>query len=617
MRNHKKAVRAVTTPRNSIPLRRRLLAFWTDVRWPLIGLLALISLALGMQGFMIYHRSIGTQYNLLDAFYQSIQLFGMESVEAQPLGVMPWQLQVTRLLSPLIAAIAVVQALALVFQQQMERLRLYFLRDHIVLCGLGRRGLLLTRTFQSEGRQVVVIEQDAANPMLGTCREYGAITLVGDARDPLILIKAGILRARYLFTASGDDGTNAEIAVQAWRLVQNTPGPQLLCRTHIYDRLLWTLLRENEFNGKTGPRFRLEFFNTFDMGARMLLREYPPFPPKPVDFMPIPGLLIIGLGHLGESIAILAGQQWHTHFLKTGARLRIEVVDPFADAKVAALLTQYPLLDTVCEFVRHSIDTYSPEFYAGRFLMDAEGNSSITHAYICMDDSAVALSAGLALLGHLRSQPVKILVRMSEDSGLASLITTTRGMEESESQLLAFGLIDRTCRPGILEDGTHETLARVIHEEYLHEMELLGLTHDPVDRPAILPWEKLDERYRQSNLNQALEIGKKLNAIGCGLAPWTAFDAEEFTFTDEEIEKMAHLEHIRWVDERLSWGWRYAPQRDNRAMTHPDLLDWDDPLFTTQEKDRQTVRKIPYFLARAGFQVYRMRSVKQARTITK
>jgi hypothetical protein len=91
--------------------------------------------------------------------------------------------------------------------------------------------------------------------------------------------------------------------------------------------------------------------------------------------------------------------------------------------------------------------------------------------------------------------------------------------------------------------------------------------------------------------------------------PWKDFDSEVFAFTSDEIEELAKMEHQRWCEEKTKAGWKYHEPRDDNRMFHPDLLPWDDPRFTEEakEKDRSAVKLIPELLARAGFQIFRIK----------
>ena len=252
--------------------REKVRRWWYDFEWPVIGALGLAVLVLGCVGFRLQLLKEGKATDLFDLIFRTCQLFVLQISVEPP---MPWQLNAARLLAPLIAAYTALQALAEIFAGQMHSLYLRFQRGHVVICGLGRKGLILARYFVERGQTVVVIEQDAENDLVGQCRDLGAIVLIGDAAEPWLLRRAGVERAMHLFALCGDDGVNAEVAVRAAQLVAGREGPPLTCVLHIYDPQLCALLRERELDASSAGRLRLEFCNNFDLGARVLLEEHP------------------------------------------------------------------------------------------------------------------------------------------------------------------------------------------------------------------------------------------------------------------------------------------------------------------------------------------------------
>jgi hypothetical protein len=123
------------------------------------------------------------------------------------------------------------------------------------------------------------------------------------------------------------------------------------------------------------------------------------------------------------------------------------------------------------------------------------------------------------------------------------------------------------------------------------------------------PWEKLREDLRESNRQQADHIATKLRQIGCGIMPMTGPQPAAVTFTPEEIEIMAEMEHDRWMAERRVGPepWVYGPVRDVEHRISPYLVPWADLTDDVQEWDREAVRAIPEVLAQARFEIYRLR----------
>ena len=44
---------------------------------------------------------------------------------------------------------------------------------------------------------------------------------------------------------------------------------------------------------------------------------------------------------------------------------------------------------------------------------------------------------------------------------------------------------------------------------------------------------------------------------------------------DAALERLARIEHRRWIAERIEHGWRHGAQRDDAARRHPALCPYD------------------------------------------
>lgn len=128
-----------------------------------------------------------------------------------------------------VSAYAAARAMAAVFYCQMQLLGLRAAHNHVVVCGLGRKGLLLVKGFVERGERVVAIELDGANPLVEAAWDAGATVLVGDATNPDLLCRARVQRARQLLVVCGDDGVNAEVAVRAGQLAAGRREGALEC----------------------------------------------------------------------------------------------------------------------------------------------------------------------------------------------------------------------------------------------------------------------------------------------------------------------------------------------------------------------------------------------------
>jgi hypothetical protein len=221
-----------------------------------------------------------------------------------------------------------------------------------------------------------------------------------------------------------------------------------------------------------------------------------------------------------------------------------------------------------------------------------------------LDDDSVSLAAALALVRRNRDQQPAIVVRMAQNAGLAVLLRGAGEDAGTFQHLRAFGMLDRTCHPDQVLRGTHEILARAIHEDYLRQQRAAGVK--PEQNSSMVPWDALPKHLQESNRQQADDIGVKLRAVCCRAVPLLDWDEPLFEFTSDEIDRLAILEHDRWLAAKRQDGWRHGLKKDNDAKTHPCLVPYAQLPPDEQEKDRNAVRQIPAMLAKVGFRIHRL-----------
>ena len=585
---------------------RRLLARLREIQWPAVAVAAGVALLLGYIGFTDYFEGAGEQHSFWDVLYRDLQLFTLESGSVS--GPTPWQLNVARYLAPAVTTVTAAAAIAVLLSERLRLARLRFLHDHTMVCGLGRKGLMIAESLARRGERVVVVESDEQNDYLDRCRERGVPVLFGDAADPRLLRRARVDRARRVVAVTGDDGVNAEVAVSCRRLVADRGGPPLDCFVHLVDTRLCQLLYEQELRLAGRDGLRLEFFDLHHRSARALLHEFPFFVAGGhteglAESPPVsrPHVLVVGCGRTGQDLIVQAARQWWREHRGSGERFWVTIVDWHALARLDGLRLRYPRLGDACEVTPVELDVTSSEFERAVFLGGGDGVPAVTAAYICLDDDSRSLSAGLALLPRTRAAGIPVVMRMMEEVGLATLAT---GGEDGGTELRAFGVLGYVCAPERLFAGMHETLARAIHEDFVAGRLQAG--ESSASNPALVDWDELPPGLRESNLDQAAHIFEKLREIDCDLAPLTDWTAESFSFTPEQVEKLAEMEHVRFVKERRDAGWTYQPgPKDIAGKSSPYLRPWDDLRDDEKEFDRRAVRDLPLILADVGLQIVR------------
>jgi hypothetical protein len=479
-------------------------------------------------------------------------------------------------------------------------------RGHVIIGGTTNKCVLLVKGFLAEGVKVVVIAKSEANPETEICRRLGALVIVGDIDDPVILNQAGIERANVLIAVSDNDRVNAEMAVRANELCSRRSADPLNCMIHVVDPALWDLLQERKFGGQYFENIRLETFNVYLFGAQILVEDYV-LNRKAARLRKSPQhVLIVGMDKLGTNLVVETAREWYFRRGNTDERIRITLIDRGAKEVLALLNARYPGLSSSAEITALNMSVNSPEFIRGEHLVDVDGLTDIDIAVICYDEPSEALFTGLTLRRRLPEYSTPIIMRVPEESGMADLI---RGRVENDDlvSIQPFGLLERTCTPAIVNRGTHETLARALHEEYLrHQDQVRAADSSTVSR---LPWGLLSESMREANRHQVDHVGELLRQVGCGLNVLWDWTEPVFLFSDTDVERLAELEHGRRCLEKLQPGWKYAPGHQYPGEKfHPALVPWEDLPEADKEKNRIAVRRLPVFLARAGYKVKRIGS---------
>ena len=567
-----------------MPARRRWRRLGRAVhesQWWFIGGAGGTAVLLGMVGFHRWAAVSGDPSpTWWDLAYRTAQLFTLESGSVASGTDVPASLQAARFLAPLVTAGAVVRAVVGLFREQVQALQLRTMREHVVVCGLGRKGSALARSLRAQGQRVVAIERDAENDLVQTCRAAGVPVVIGDCTDPDVLRRAGVVRAAFLVTVCGRSSVNAQVATVAHDLSTGRRRA-LSCMAHVVEPELAHLLQTRFPSARVGAPFRLEFFDLYERAARVLLERHPPWKGPG----PAPHLLVVGLGRLGTRLVVEAARSWR--LAGHPDRLRVSVLDPAAEEKVAALLAAHAEIAAACALQ----------------VAELPVDPSVSIAYVCLGDEAQALQTALEVHQSLKDPSTPVVVRAETHRGIPTLLSSA---EQDFSALRGFGLLDETCDADLLFGGFTESLAQMLHTRYLAIREEQGWRHgprDPVRRthPAMVPWSQLLPQFKDSNRDQAAHTWAKLTRAGYELAELSDWDAASFTFSKDEVEELARMEHDRWNAYQV----RTASRLPWRRKQDADLVPWEVLPEQEREVDRAFVRSLPPLLALLGYQVAR------------
>ncbi|HEY3862612.1 MAG TPA: NAD(P)-binding protein [Verrucomicrobiae bacterium] len=575
-------------------------------QWYVVAGLAVASLVLGTIGFTRAAHLAGKQPDVRDAIYNSMRLFHMhfDPVE-HPL---PWELQWARFLAPLALGAGLVKGFIYAAHSHRHAFLHWYQSGHVVICGLGQKGLHLAREYRKKNRWVAVVEKDPQNEFLHLCAREHIHCIIGDAAEPAVLEEARAAEACEIIVLTPDDETNLRVAVQLSRLAPSPGRTPPNCYVHLENIQLRDSLQRH-FEQNKGSGWPVHFFDVHASEARRVLAELP-LDGAGIrhDVKTTVHVVILGFGRMGRSLALRAAQMGH---FANGRKLRISVVDRNADTQRERFLFHYPALavptdkrDAICDLQFHpglaeSLGTRT------RIKGWAAEPDTLLRIFICIDDNTRALEVVFRLQEALVDRPdCSLLVRVKQRESLADIFRETVPADGTSRQaagprIVPFGMVEDTCTEEAFKNPKDEPLAKAIHERF-REKRRAGSSRTPENDPALRDWERLTDDLRASNFQQADHMANKLRAIGCEIAGTSDSRRAEERFTNEERDILAPLEHTRWNAERLLAGWRYGTPTDKTCRISENITDWNSLHESIQNYDYEAIDEMPIILSKAS-----------------
>lgn len=525
------------------------------------------------------------EHGTLDLLYYDLQLFVLGSPPLDEGGPFPALLEVARFAAPAVTVYALVEAGRLLFATELRRIRTRTARGHVVICGATAVAATLARRLRHAGTRVVAVLPADRDPVL----EYigGQLWITGDARDPEVLRAAGVQRAAALYACTETDATNVAIALSAERLRGSDRG--LRVSAHIADPDLCLTLQARYLGLVRPSGVDIDFFNIDDLAARTLCATQLVQPA--LNCSP-PRVMLAGTTNFGRALIIEAARSWSTDGRRTGKPL-LTVVGPAAATTVDSLLRRYSFLDEACAIRGMDGDLRD-------LLPEGALDEPPDQVFICDDDEERALKTALAVEQHWPGDAPSILVRLDRLAGLRDADFVGAGLlDEVSRRLQVFGVVSAASDSRLLHENLVERLARAIHGRYAQAFPQRGET--PAT-PAGVAWEELPEVFRDSNRAQARDIGRKYRAVGCVISPHLGAERRQ-VLSEEDVARLAELEHERWLAERWAAGWRYGDQRDDSRRVHPAVVEWRELSPQMRERNVAAINHLSDILAEEGFQV--------------
>jgi hypothetical protein len=495
-----------------------------------------------------------------------------------------WQLQLARVLAPLVVGYAFLGALIRLFRDQAQLLRLrLFARRHVVVAGLGQRGFMLVNALHETGVRVVAVEVDAENRSLAGCRERGIPVIVGDARDPEVLAQARCDRALHVVCCCAEDALNVDVLATCAALAERPGWLPTVAHVLLESTALRLRLQTLNLASPHRPALRVDFASVSALAGRALVGAsgdvWRPARDRPSVIVAV-AATPTGRQSALAALRLAAG---------TGHAPRLTLIGVDAEQDRSALMCEAPWLSPIACSV-----TWNP---ATPGAVPAGVPPDADVALVCHPDDATGLAQAIGLSERLACP---VVVDVGDDRVARSLVAVGLKLRA----VTPVGGAQRVLGPALLLDTATEAIARARHDAYIRFEAAAGRTG--TRNPSLVSWDELPESLKESNRRFADGVGEKLAALGGRLVEHgpVGSAAQPPVLTRDAVEQLARAEHDRWARDLIEDGWRRTEAgKDESARLHPLLVSWDELREEEREKDRDSIRELPRLLEAAGYTI--------------
>lgn len=369
-----------------------------------------------------------------EALYSTLRLFVFE----RDTDVFPkaWPLILIYFAAPIITLGLLGKTISYFFRFS-PFLRCFFIRDHIIVCGVGRTGKIVAQCLHKNGAKVVGVDNGVAEAFQEWATENNIPLIFGDFHLFSTLKKAAISRARAVMFASGDDLSNLEAALNTYEKIKDKTDQYKLIWTHISnDKLADTVRHAIVTEGKVGIRI----FDTFGIAAGKMIKQH--FPPEKREG--ITQVNIVGYGKFGSDLLEVLCDE-----LTENEDFEIRVIDVEDKSKPVARLAKERNMQDRISFVQEDI-------------RDLSFNTTRNRSYfLCTDDDLSNLSLALELSPKIENS--NVFVRMAHWP-----LTSVSEHWSEKSDMVFVNITDLVRRglqdlPGIFAPAKQEDLKRTKH----------------------------------------------------------------------------------------------------------------------------------------------------------
>ncbi len=551
-------------------------------------ILTLVLLGCSWVGMSIYMPESNAPFNLPEKLLRTVKaVMGNDPAGSSfPSKELPWQLTVAKILATGVLLIGLFKVIEQFFFEHYTQLRLLLKRQPTLIVGMNEKGkFLLDDLKKTQGESAVVLERNREHTNIRQVRRRGHLPVFGNAAEPEVLKDAGVGKARRLISFFSDEQVSIAILQSLHALLHKKRVHNPLdCYIHLGNARVTQLVQQSALfhPGKAGG-LRLHFFNLQQMLARQFFHQLPhsysaELAEEKTGFC----LFFLGWDELTKALLLQALQVLHLH---PAGRVRLVVGAANPQRAQQDFLQSYLGAATILPLSFHPYQGNHRDFLREHVLQrDAPSTRLLL---LGKEEDGGGLGTALDILHATPAEDFVLYTRNEHNKGLAALLQLR---QEAHPRLRFYGSLAQVCTMEMITQTRQDRLARAMHADYLLQLRQAAASESSVYQTA---WEELPEDARDANRAQADHLPFKLAQLGC-------LDAlqhyRDIAVPAEMVEALAQTEHERWMAQRRLAGWSYGPSRDNLRRLHPSLVPWEQLSDGEQQKDRDTILRIPMLL---------------------
>jgi Trk K+ transport system NAD-binding subunit len=203
--------------------RRQRYSWWQTLRASLYDVETAVAIALLIIVLVInvlYQLSLGAlSHGIGNLVVQTLESLSLQNLGMQNInGALGQAIFVINILFYVLFAQSLLEIVQIFVRRRPEARQIGLaatLRDHVIVCGLGRIGYRIVSRLAASGYQVVVIERDPTSAFINRVAALRVPIIQGEASEAYTLNRAGVKHACAVIACIDGDLVNLEIALAA------------------------------------------------------------------------------------------------------------------------------------------------------------------------------------------------------------------------------------------------------------------------------------------------------------------------------------------------------------------------------------------------------------------